>query len=88
MQTKRRWVQNLNTGEMFKGYKDAQNKYGSSVGDACRNKRRAKGCFFIHLENNNNISYTQEERQRLINEYESRLETNQIEANEKTKEEN
>lgn len=83
---RRKYIQNLNTGEVFKGYKDAQSKYESSVGDACRNHRRAKGCFFIQLENNDNISYTQEERQRLINEYESRLEINQIEANEKRRE--
>lgn len=83
---RRKYIQNLNTGEVFKGYKDAQSKYGSSVRDACRNHRRAKGCFFIQLENNDNIPYTQEERQRLINEYESRLETNQIKANEKRRE--
>lgn len=83
---RRKYIQNLNTGEVFKGYKDAQSKYGSSVRDACKNHRRAKGCFFIQLESNDNISYTYDERHKLICMYEKQLESRQIIANDKRRE--
>jgi group I intron endonuclease len=40
---------NLETREIFNSVKEAKNKYGSSVGDALRHKRRASNCHFVEL---------------------------------------